>query len=338
MRLHHFFYLMRVKLSRLRYALYVFLSTFIILFIWTRESAFIPSPKAMESLDLDLYARESFALQQVQINGLDVSLSIKRFAKGIFMLFHGCQHDAKDWFYLPNEQEIIKHLLSNRYSVIAFSSKQRTMPKCWSNMPGRGNPDIINIEESMDQLKIQFPSLDGLPLYGIGASSGGMFVSTLAAYSKTLHLQGICVQIAPIHPSINISALNQHTKIAFLSMVRDRSTHEMILHSISNLDRARIQIYPLYPSPILSGTFSSRIPFISPSLSEILHSSLISTSLLDSHNLITIDPRRWSGMSSFLSLLDCCAASVQQILNEHFAQHELSSRNISSIETFIAQK
>jgi hypothetical protein len=127
---------------------------------------------------------------------------------GVVFLFHGCYRDGIDWFQLPEEQAIVQFLLTHSHAVVAFSSPKRTGSRCWSNtFPAQENVDVEQVTRAWHQMQndpeilgslfYQEENPKNVPLYGIGASSGGTFVTIL---HQTIGFHGMEVMISPGHP------------------------------------------------------------------------------------------------------------------------------------------
>lgn len=118
--------------------------------------------------------------------------------QGLVTLFHGCDRDGIDWFQLPEERTIVEHLLSKNYAVMAFSSVERQVHRCWTTrFPASTNPDAKRVMSTLPRVLTKYFKDDfekqnknnnnnddvdrpTIPLYGIGSSAGGIFLSVLA--------------------------------------------------------------------------------------------------------------------------------------------------------------
>jgi hypothetical protein len=45
--------------------------------------------------------------------------------KGVLYVFHGCNHDGEDWFYLPEDMIVTYTALQAGLAVVAISSEDR---------------------------------------------------------------------------------------------------------------------------------------------------------------------------------------------------------------------
>ena len=150
----------------------------------------------------------------------------------VAMLFvaHGCSHSSTDWWPassscpncsgLPVEMSIVREALRRGMLVLAVSSYNR-VHKCWTN---RDVEEVSKIINHIYETKLS--SNYDIPLYLLGASSGGAFVGYLST-SKKLRPQtsAICVQIS--------STRDEHitAPVLFVLMQRDQYTLEAVQES-----------------------------------------------------------------------------------------------------------
>lgn len=173
-------------------------------------------------------------------------------AKGVIFLAHGCGHSATDWWPkttscpdcigLPVERKIVKAGLTNGYVMLAVSSRDR-MNKCWS---------VDDIARAVAIIKEfyskRLPGANKLPLFLLGASSGGNFVAHLAQ-NRYLHppVSALAVQISPIHTT----RAHHIAPVLFMTMKKDqRMNHaiERIRREIDNSELIVVDETPITPS------------------------------------------------------------------------------------------
>jgi len=126
--------------------------------------------------------------------------------KGVLLVFHGCSHSATDWWPksaacpkcigLPEEVNITRVALHRGYALVALSSAARNSHKCWHASAPLHHPqdtkDVANAKAIVSTL-LPREGLDKVPLYGMGASSGGAFV--LVAAMGSVKFAALCSQI-----------------------------------------------------------------------------------------------------------------------------------------------
>jgi hypothetical protein len=137
-------------------------------------------------------------------------------ATAVVVLFHGCSNDKETWRNGPQEREQIRLLQSrtahagnqNLY-LIAFSSDSAVTGSgqgsgCWQQTAdAKTNPDLKRSKAVIDAIRAKIQGeKEGskpVPIFALGASSGGSFVSLLASTFPGL-VQGLVVYISPLHP------------------------------------------------------------------------------------------------------------------------------------------
>lgn len=86
------------------------------------------------------------------------------------MLFHGCGRQYTHWHTYPEERRILHLLLSRGYAAICL---QQTTGACWNTeLDVESNPDL-RLAKAVTVEMVERLGLHGLPLYAMGASSGG---------------------------------------------------------------------------------------------------------------------------------------------------------------------
>mmetsp|Transcript_17072 Transcript_17072/g.30463 ORF Transcript_17072/g.30463 Transcript_17072/m.30463 type:complete len:404 (-) Transcript_17072:1310-2521(-) len=113
--------------------------------------------------------------------------------RGLLIAIHGCSHGGWDWFRLPEEMRIVRLALAAQFAVFAPSSSSAKGSGCWMGSEPSSNKDISRVSGAVEDLIGREPSFRNLPMFAIGASSGGTFVSILA---KALPLKLIVIQVA----------------------------------------------------------------------------------------------------------------------------------------------
>ncbi|KAG6419422.1 hypothetical protein SASPL_121644 [Salvia splendens] len=144
--------------------------------------------------------------------------------KGVVFLAHGCSGRAANFWDkspkcpncvgLPEERLIVLHALARKFAVFAILSKG----VCWSLGEERG------IVKSMIRWWISEQMLDKLPVYAMGASSGGYFVSALAT---EFQFQAIAVMIAGgVYSHLDIT--KKYPATLFVHMPKDEKRNRKI--------------------------------------------------------------------------------------------------------------
>lgn len=194
--------------------------------------------------------------------------------KAILFLAHGCQ--CRSTFFwdkhpqclnctgMPQERTLVLHALARGFAVIAVSSTA----ECWgSSVDTKKVLTVLKNWISSDKI------LEGLPVFGLGASSGGYFISALAVHFK---FQSLVIEIS----SGRFEAMDfdsTYPPTLFVHMPRDKGTAQRISEARDLLSTKGVRNDEVLCSPleVTARFFSERIPDISDELSEkivgILH-------------------------------------------------------------------
>lgn len=108
---------------------------------------------------------------------------------GLFVLFHACGHTGFDWWYLPEEKAMTSILLNRSFAAVAFTAQPAT-GLCWH--PRKDSPLVANALN----LFITMHGLQSVPIYGLGASSGGVVLADLASRFK-ISFAGVYFCVSP---------------------------------------------------------------------------------------------------------------------------------------------
>jgi hypothetical protein len=299
---------------------------------------------------------------------------------GTVLLFHGCNHDGIDWFELPEEKRIVKYLLQKGFVVISVSSYDRTESKCWDTYDdgggGSSGGGSIDVDRIVATMPILFKEMEQthnvtsteLPLYGIGASSGGDFVSVLQNH---LNFRGITVMISPgsqrawmalkeadddgDRPSTSPPPI----RIAFVYMPNDTrwASEQQITYNVREyLSNIPVQTYRCGPIPVTTNLLVERIEGLSTESANIVIRGLLRLNIIrmvseepnksdgkndDDGAVLVEDPRRvWNQIEQVLvndvhaepSLL--MIESIREVLNVAYAYHELTSEHVDKVVQF----
>ena len=341
---------------------------------------------------------------------------------GIVLLFHGCNRRGIDWFQLPEEQTIVRYLLSQSNIVIAISSYGAYKTRgstCWDNtyppsdnhdvqlissvllpesssslssssshssaseqffekLNKRINPTISSIEAAKftvfpsmktgvndDDLRRRRQTTTKVPIYGIGASSGGTFVTIL---NQVLPMNGMELIVSPGHRvAIDWMSIQKYSsttssgtsivpppRIAFVYMPKDQrfatdesiSKHQDILAYGDN--GIKSIKFTCHPKPITSEWLHTRIEHLTLQQSQAIVDILIETNSIDSSTgYLLVNPRRqwkkiYTKMQQHPVLLNDSGVvqnsilleSIEECFNLAEAMHELTSEYITDVYEF----
>lgn len=261
-------------------------------------------------------------------NGTNLIWQIPDSPKAVLFLAHGCNGRAANFWDkspncptcvgLPEERLIVLHALARKFAVLAISSKGR----CWS--PGEERwiaKDIIQwwVAERM---------LEKLPLFALGASSGGYFVSVLAIEGQ---FKGIVLMIAEGEFN-HLDITKDYPATLFVHMPKDEKRKQkiekyMVAMSGMGIDVTEIKCmeFPLTPE-----LFANRIPGLEQSLSVTLFKVFQDRGFIDDNGYMRDDGRAipWKTALEERNILlpdKSLVNHIQEEMNLAFAYHEMTS-------------
>lgn len=261
-------------------------------------------------------------------NGTDLIWQIPDSPKAVLFLAHGCSGRAANFWDkspecpncvgLPEERLIVLHALARKFAVLAISSKGQ----CWSLGEERW------IVKSMIQWWISEQRLDMLPIFAMGASSGGYFVSALAA---ELQFRSIALMIAEgVYSHLDIT--KNYPATLFVHMPKDEKRWRkiekyLVLMRNKGIDVAEVKCmeFPLTPQ-----IFANRIPGLSPALSVKLFNVFQDKGFIDENGYMRDDGRAIPWKTAIeeknIFLPDKSFVNhIQEEMNLAFAYHEMTS-------------
>lgn len=163
------------------------------------------------------------------------------------------------------------------YAVIAISSRE----DCW------GKADTQRVKFVLESWIDRFGLVE-LPLLGLGASSGGYFISRFA---KVMQFDAIVVMIA--EGSFQVVPNVSYPPVLFVHMVKDETRAERIREIIPVLRQAGVQADEIQckETNITGNYFSKRIPYVDLEMSVKLGEILESSGYLDEKRYLKMDSR-----------------------------------------------
>lgn len=267
-------------------------------------------------------------------NGTEIISQIPTSPKAVLFLAHGCGGKAPDWWDksekcsicvgLPEERLIVLHALSRNFAVLTISSAE----KCWTF-----EEEIVKVKNIIEWW-VEKNNLQKLPLTGLGASSGGYFLSALASDMK---FKGITVMIASGIFNANDLTIN-YPPTLFVHMPKDRRTKKMIVKYMESLKRIGIDVADIecMKIPLSSTTFSDRIPGINQAVSTKLFELFQQKGFIDNMGYMKSDGREvnWKealkGNGEFSSVSEL-TRHIQEEMNLAYAYHEMTSLHMDQI-------
>jgi hypothetical protein len=134
-----------------------------------------------------------------QIDGVEIAYTTGsiRAALGVVLMFHGCGQTAVDWFQLPEHRRVVREFRKARLAVLAFTAVNK-LSQCWSTRyPAKDNEDVARVSHAFRQWFHAQNLHTTTPLYGVGLSSGGGFVSILTTYEAMPRISSQVIYISP---------------------------------------------------------------------------------------------------------------------------------------------
>ena len=132
------------------------------------------------------------------INDLEALWEVPAQPQRVLFVAHGCAHAGSDFWApsprcphclgLPQEQLVRAAALRRGYAVVAVSSFDRES-KCWHNTQAWRSEDLRRLPAILRRV-VKEEGLQGLPLYALGASSGGGIVLRLAQAMPEVQVRG----------------------------------------------------------------------------------------------------------------------------------------------------
>ncbi|KAI8462388.1 MAG: hypothetical protein J3K34DRAFT_189448 [Monoraphidium minutum] len=272
---------------------------------------------------------------------------------GTLFVAHGCSHSALDWLPksdrcpkcigLPEELNITRYATEQRgLALVAVSSADRAGSRCWDT--GRGGPDVQQVKRALKELLAR-EALAALPLYALGASSGGAFVLALAAELK---LDGVCSEIMASH-SVDEAALlaktafGRYPPTAFAHMPRDARTARGVAENARVLKEqgVPVKVVEVHPVAVTAEWLAARVPELAPPLAGAVVAALAKADMLGPDGMLKADPRQtaWRdavraapGGAALPTAAD--ASGLSEVLNVAWARHEIASSPLSEVLDF----
>uniref|UniRef100_A0ACD5Z8D8 Uncharacterized protein n=1 Tax=Avena sativa TaxID=4498 RepID=A0ACD5Z8D8_AVESA len=250
----------------------------------------------------------------------------------------GCTIRATDFFDaspgcprcagLPEERRFTREALRRGYAVLAVSSRA----ECWSidaAASGDGS-ELAAVASIIDWwLKEQHPELGGLPLVGIGASSGGYFVSALAA---RVRFSSVAIMIAEGVFAAMHEIPAGYPPVLFVHMPKDAERAQMVVASIGQLKSKNVDVREIRCDAfVVSAEFlAARIPGLTRTVADALVDVFRQKSFLDEKGFLKKDGRRtpWKKAADEANVLPEVFAlerHVTEELNIAYAYHEFTS-------------
>jgi hypothetical protein len=259
---------------------------------------------------------------------------------GVLLLFHGCTHNAEDWFQLPAEKLVVSEALKRGLVCVALPSADRVGSRCW---------DMDVDDERAEMLIRDFvrPSWPSLPIYALGASSGGSFAAWLGN-NPSLALSGVALYITPGLPAF-LDIKQPYPRTAMIIMKEDAlsASQERAQSFLDRLTRHHVagKMWLCEPQSFNVGFLRNHMPSWPPQLRAALIRNMRRANLLDEHGMLAKDPRAlWDSHMEILestaeqvnrTTTDTDVESLRELLNVAWGEHEMTAEHASSVLDFL---
>ncbi|CAL9205319.1 unnamed protein product [Musa hybrid cultivar] len=261
------------------------------------------------------------------MNGTDVIWQIPDSPKAALFIAHGCGVRASNFWDkypgcpnctgLPEERIFVLRALERKFAVLTISS----LGRCWSFEETEAIKWII-------KWWIEKNKLGKLPIMAMGASSGGYFVSALAA---EMRFRSLSIMIAEgVFASAGVP--KDYPPTLFVHMPKDRNTMKKIQKNMKTLRQNGVLVKEIrcMQFPLSPDLFSNRIPGINQTLSVKMYHLFSEKGFIDENGFMNNDGRQTQWKEALIQrniipenyeLLN----HIGEELNLAFALHEMTS-------------
>jgi hypothetical protein len=238
----------------------------------------------------------------------------------------------------------VKFLLSHGYAVISFSSQDREGTKCWDgSFPASQNADAVRVSQVFP--RVLEKALGGdkgkrLPLYGIGASSGGIFVTIL---HQLIPFQAMEIIVSPGNAKALTWAQEQSQiklRIAFVYMPKDTrfAGFRQVSQQVQRLEGLAVRTFACEPKPVSAAWLSGSIDSLSLQHANEVVGHLIEMSIIDRETgfLLKHPGQAWSSIASegLERFDDITIDSLKEAFNVAYGKHEMTREHIEEVWSF----
>ncbi|KAF8670514.1 hypothetical protein HU200_050534 [Digitaria exilis] len=238
---------------------------------------------------------------------------------------------------LPEERRFTREALSRGYAVLAVSSRA----ECWSLAgSGEDGSELTAVESIIKWWTTEkFPHLAGLPLVGIGASSGGYFLSALSARVK---FSSVAVMIAEGVYGAMAEIPAGYPPVLFVHMPKDAERAALVAENMGKLKAKHVDVREIQcvDFAVSAEFLAERVPGLTRPVADALVGVLRRKGFLDVKGFLKNDGRRtpWKKAAEEAKVLPegfHLERHVTEELNVAYAYHEFTSlKNTEIFEWF----
>lgn len=267
-------------------------------------------------------------------NGTDLIWQIPESPKAVLFIAHGCNGRAANFWDrspgcphcvgFPEERLIVLHALDRRFAVLTVSSSG----KCWSFGKEK------NVVKWITKWWIEKHKLERLPIMALGASSGGYFVSALAA---EMRYRSVVLMIAGgVFETMGIP--EGYPPTLFVHMPKDRRRMALIERNMEALRQKGVRVKEVgcLEFPLSPNFLSDRIPGLNQTMAVKLIRMFSEKGFIDENGYMRKDGRatRWKQAlreRGFLMEKYELLNHIQEELNLAYGYHEMTSLQTDDI-------
>lgn len=266
---------------------------------------------------------------------------------GTMMFAHGCHHSAGDlWppseecpqcLGLPEEMRLRAAILRRRLAVIGISSLDRVDKRCWSEVKKDKGANVAAILRNW----IKREGLEDLPLFVVGASSGGQLVLTLPSIME--EIEGVYAQVRGVDDSVfELPNQRPFPSTAFVHMPRDEDNAVVIARNIKTLRSKGTPVLEvrISPRPVTVSFLTERSPLIDVPAAQVILEALKTAGVAADNGTLLQPPRPvtevWASIAAskpevgnLSFVLD--ESHVGELVNLAWAKHELVSDEAEAV-------
>jgi len=241
--------------------------------------------------------------------------------RAIVFLFHGRGGSKEVW-----QENLENRIVVNELSAKGWMSIANTRDE--DRTDEENNAEIETLKNGLSILGIS----EDTPIYGIGFSGGGAFISQLvhsvdfnAVISYNSRALGFTLDTGSSLPPAMMFASKNDEVIDPNDII---ATYEM-----AEARGVNIQLRLMEDIPVSEGAFH-RIPEIDCEISGQFHQMLIDGGILDTQGSQMISPIESDWQSLLPPVAQTYETDIMWVLKVHFATHAFSSRDVEEMITF----
>jgi dienelactone hydrolase len=257
-----------------------------------------------------------------QMDGRQVFFHAPPNPVGLIFFFHGAGGSSAGWTAPRNVEntQLLRDAVMRGYAIAVTESGDR-QGKQWSPAEPAANEDMQHVARLHAQLLAEGAIPAGLPVFGVGMSNGGGFVSRVA---DALGWQGAAVYAAACRPAL---AETTTVPLAWRLAEQDRRVSNQDAHACHMRLKARgvdTDLRVNGPSPVYPDRFL-RGPGVTGAESRAVYAALKTARLLDRLDFQVLPPSEAGWPVAIEGLPNAPLAVISEQLAVCWAEHQFFS-------------